>query len=135
MLFSGNRVGASFLDLERTSKSGSKVDVWIFQVLAEPSGVPGSEPSERTAQIVMHMALDCARRTTFTDLGSDGFNTSDQRVVWLPASPPQPLERSSLQDFVARMMCDGEKPPTPTPVIGHKAAIQVTRQIFAHRES
>lgn len=135
MLFSGNAHGASFLDLERTSKTGSKVDAWIFQVLAEPYNLSGNDPNQRVAQIVFHLALDCAKRDTFAELGQDGFNAAGQRVVWLPASPPESLEPSSMQEFVVRMMCDGEKPPTPTPVIGHEAAVQVTRQIFAQRKS
>jgi hypothetical protein len=139
MLFSGNARGASFLDLERTSKSGSKVDAWIFQVPAEPYSLDGSpsggDPSQRVAQILTHLSLDCAKRDTFAELGEDGFNAVGERVVWLPASPPEPLQPSSMQEFVVRMMCDGEKPPTPTPVIGHKAAVQVTQQIFARRKS
>jgi len=135
MLFSGNSHGASFLDLERTSTSGSKVDAWIFQVPAEPYSLPDDPPDQKVAQLVIHLGLDCAKRDTFSDLGSDGFTDAGKRVVWLPSFPPQVLEKSSMQDFVARMVCDGEKPPTPQPVIGHAAAVQVTRQIFARRKS
>jgi hypothetical protein len=104
-------------------------------VPAEPSGLPGSDPTQRTTQSVTHLNLDCAKRDIFVQLGSDGFNAAGQRVVWLPGSPPEPLEPGSMQEFVVRMMCDGEKPPTPTPVIGHEAALQVTKQIFARRKS
>lgn len=135
MLFSGNSRGASFLDLERTSKSGSKVDAWIFQVPAEPFGLPGGDPNQRSVQTLRHLTLDCAKRGTFQELGADSFNAAGQRVVWLPASPPEALEPGSMQEFVVRVMCDGEKPPTPTPVIGHEAAVQVARQIFTRRKS
>jgi hypothetical protein len=38
-----------------------------------------------------------------------------------------------MQDFVARITCDGEKPPTPTPVIGHEAAVEIAKLIFAQQ--
>ena len=131
LLFAGNGFGANFLALDQTSKSGSEVDAWVFTVPAQPYNLMGHNPDRRVAQYLRHLTFDCARRGTYVELSEDAFNEAGQRVVWLPAESPQPIEPRSTEDFLAKVMCDGQNPPDSNIVIGHSAAVRVAHLILS----
>jgi hypothetical protein len=126
-LFAGNARAANFLALDQIDRKQGKIDLWFLNVPPEPYALNGGV---RVAETLIHGALDCGKRT-YGQISSEGFDTEGKRVVWLPSEPAAPLEANTTQDFIAKVLCDGAVLPPTNTVVGHKAAIEMTKRVLA----
>jgi hypothetical protein len=120
----------NFIALDQNSKAGSTADAWVLRVFLPPIvlSAPHDKVRVESAQSFIHWRLDCAHRTA-RRMSDDAFDADGR---WLLGSsipePEAPIEANSTQDFLAKFMCDGSKPPQPVIVTGHAAALQLARQ-------
>ncbi len=133
-LVSGNDTGGFFIDLERSTVSDGRADLWVLHMAPEPYGT-AEAPNRRdwVLMFVDHAVIDCSART-YELLGNQAFSEDGRMVAWLPSASPRPIRDGEGPDFFVRVLCDGESPPSPAINGGHQEARQVIRRIFAaHR--
>lgn len=119
------RGGGWFLVLDQSKKIGETADLWSLLVMDPPYPSNGRE----VVYSLAHQRIDCPARTV-TELGVYGYDAEGEVVVTLPESPTEPIEPRSAHEFMARVLCDGERPPTPT-VTGYAQARRTVQAINA----
>jgi hypothetical protein len=124
---SGNSHGVAFLALDQSTKRGSVADIWTLTVQARPLALSDTESS---SEYVRHMSIDCAKRT-FSLISEDAYDAADRWVLWMPSRPSSAIEPSSVQDFMARVVCDGVSPPRRIIVHSPKEAREMTKKALA----
>ncbi|NEX93379.1 surface-adhesin E family protein [Caulobacter sp. 17J65-9] len=116
--------GGWFLVLDQSKKAGETADVWTLLVLDPPSSIDGRD----VVYSLTHLNIACQARTT-TELGTYAYDEGGGVVVILPQNPAAPIKPRSAFEFMARVVCDGEQPPTPNFVAGPAQALQAIRTI------
>jgi hypothetical protein len=106
-----------FLILDKTKVSGDVADVWAYRAV-EPGMSVGAS---LVVETVDHWSINCRDRT-YAAVNSAGYDGSGKKVIDLPPFPPEPIKKSSAQDYVSQVMCDGVKLPPQNIIVGHEAA-------------
>jgi len=124
----GNSQAVNYIALDTSTTKGSTADVWVFRVFAKPVG--GDFGGRSPVESFRHISIDCARRS-FVELSDDAYDAQDHWVLGTGREPSSRIEASSTQDFLARVMCDGESPPDRVIVRGVAEARDMTRKLLA----
>lgn len=110
--------GASFVDLDRTRKTGTGVDAVVLYVWE-----PGLQiaPGVLVKQSVSRILMDCTK-DTYVEAGAQGFDASGVMLVWTERMPEEAIPTPSSKRILKDVEC-GHHKPDPTPLlIGHAAA-------------
>ena len=115
-----NRDARFFIDLDRTTRKGAIVELWVFEVLAIDER--SSDPV-KLEHSVARVRMNCEARTV-QELRVTVYDQHSRVVGSLPTQAEGPFTR--FHQEVARSVCDGEA-ATGREFMGHAAALTWAR--------
>lgn len=110
----------TFIDLDKTSRTGEVVDAWIMTV-----SLPGLPTQQGAAvQWVEHQRVDC-KAHTHLQLGLKAFDRKGAMVMWMFEPAPEPNDSGTFA-VLDHVLCDEVTLPASNTVVGHQAAFDMT---------